>query len=311
MLQQTQVVTVIPYFEKFVARFPCVEDLAQAPLEEVLMHWAGLGYYSRARNLHRGAQKIAREGFPKNREEWMEVPGVGQYTAGAILSIASDQPEPILDGNVERVLSRVRRVSRQRGESHFKARLWRLSRIFVQTAHHKKIKPSVLNQAMMELGATVCIPKKPHCEICPLRNLCLAYSFGEQELFPPKKKPKDWVQVREKLHCVIRDTDRVLLQQRKKGEWRAGLWDLPEKDPRQLFGKTEFLGEVKTQHVVTRHKVQRLTRVWKLSGRQPVVPFGAAESDGIELKWVSIRDPEVAVGSALSRTLKAVLERYL
>jgi len=146
MLQQTQVVTVIPYFEKFIARFPTVQALAQAPEEDVLLHWAGLGYYSRARNIHRAAKIIDQAGcFPSTREGWLEIPGVGHYTAGAILSISLNQPEAILDGNVERVLSRARRVSRMKGDSFYKERLWRLSRIVVERAFDLKIPPRAAN----------------------------------------------------------------------------------------------------------------------------------------------------------------------
>ena len=123
MLQQTQVITVVPYFERFIAKFPDVHALARATEAEVTAQWAGLGYYSRARNLRKGAIAIEAEGrFPATRAEWLEIPGVGDYTAGAILSIAQNLPEPILDGNVERVLSRVRRVSRARGDAAFKSR---------------------------------------------------------------------------------------------------------------------------------------------------------------------------------------------
>jgi A/G-specific adenine glycosylase len=323
MLQQTQVITVVPYFEKFIGRFPTLESLAKAPEEEVLHYWAGLGYYSRARNLHKGAQKITEKGrFPMNREEWLEVPGVGNYTAGAILSIASGQPEAILDGNVERVLSRVRTVSRQKGDVAFKERLWRISRIFVQTADRHKIPPSVLNQALMELGATICVPKKPRCLLCPVTDLCRAYCRGEQDAYPPKKKPKTWVQVKENLHCLLNDRGEVLLRKRGSGEWRAGLWDLLEESPNGIYAKSKLLGEVETRHVVTRHKISRVTQVWRLPKARSPGLLGAAESAeaGVsqksaqsqdELRWVSLREPEVAVGSALKRTLKKIAETGL
>ena len=176
---------------------------------------------------------------------------MGPYTAGAILSIASDQPESILDGNVERVISRVRCCDRQRGDSAFKARLWRLSGIFVKTAHRHGIKPSVLNQALMELGATLCSPRNPSCDRCPLSALCRGQH--DPHAYPPRKKPKKWVQVHETLHCVLNPSGEVLLRQRQLGEWRAGLWDLLES---KLGIKTSVrpLGEVETQHVVTHIK---------------------------------------------------------
>lgn len=322
MLQQTQVATVVPYFERFLKRFPTVESLAAAPQEDVLLHWAGLGYYSRARNLHRGAQLIAAQGgrtggfggFPRTRAGWLEVPGVGEYTAGAILSIALDLPEAILDGNVERVLSRIRRVNRKGGDAAYKARLWRLSRIFVERAHARGIRPRVLNQALMELGATTCTPRKPLCAFCPLAPICRARAAGEQEAYPPRKKPKEWLQVREELHCVLDAAGRVLLRQRAKGEWRAGLWDLPEGEPLGL--RVEKLGAVDTRHVVTRHKISRRTHVWRLAGK-PRADLRAAEAGGDVPaaredggRWFSAEAPEVPVGSALKRTLREVLDRY-
>ncbi len=308
MLQQTQVITVIPYFERFLERFPTVEDLAQASEEDVLLLWSGLGYYSRARNLHRGAKKVAQNGrFPVSRDEWLEIPGVGNYTAGAILSIAANQAEPILDGNIERVLSRVRRVSRQKGDGFFKTRLWKISEIFVKTADRHGIQPSNLNQSLMELGATICSPRSPQCGICPLSKLCQAFASGEQESYPPKKKPKKWIQVQEKLHCVVNDSGLTLLRLRKKGEWRAGLWDLLDQEP---SFKLKSVGQVETRHVVTRHKIQRLTQVWRISHSKKSELLSAAESELDELKWVSIKAPEVPVGSALKRTLKQILSEY-
>ncbi len=307
MLQQTQVITVVPYFEKFVKRFPRVEDLAAASEDEVMKYWAGLGYYSRARNLRRGAQMIVKGGFPRTREGWLEIPGVGPYTAGAILSIALNQPEAILDGNVERVLSRVRRVSRLQGEAAYKTRLWRLSRAFVERAHELDIKPGVLNQALMELGATTCSPKKPLCMLCPLQGVCRAYRTGESEAYPPRKKPKQWVEVREELHCALDLKGRVWVQKRAAGEWRAGLWDLPSESPLKLGVKARELGTVETRHVVTRHKITRRTRVWVLEASKTL---RAGESLGVEARWVSLEDPDVPIGSALKRTLMEVRERF-
>jgi A/G-specific adenine glycosylase len=313
MLQQTQVITVIPYFEKFIERFPSVESLAQGPEDDVLFLWAGLGYYSRARNLYRAAQQIVANGrFPENREEWLEIPGVGNYTAGAILSIAGNKPEAILDGNVERVLSRIRRVSRQGGDAQFKLRLWRLSKLFVEKADHHRIRPSILNQALMELGATLCTPKKPKCLFCPLSELCRARALGDQESFPPKKKSKEWIQVKEKLHCIVDDSGKVLLRKRSEGEWRSGLWDLLDVAPLQLEVQAQSVGQVETRHVVTRHKIQRLTEVWQLTGKtRPGKTWKAAEPDPLgELRWVSAHEPDVAMGSALKRTLKGILEKF-
>jgi A/G-specific adenine glycosylase len=316
MLQQTQVATVVPYFEKFLARFPTVETLAQAPLEDVLLHWAGLGYYSRARNIHRGAQQIVeRGGFPNTRDGWLAIPGVGNYTAGAILSIASNQPEAILDGNVERVLSRVRRVTRRGGDSFYKARLWRLSRICVEQAHRQKIAPSVTNQALMELGATLCSPRNPKCLLCPVGNVCRAREAGDAESLPVKKKPKTWIDVREELHCVIGEDGSVLLRKREKGEWRAGLWDLlgdlSSEIPPSLREGLKPIGDIQTRHIVTRHKITRTTHVWRMEAGEARV-WSAAERAATreDFRWVNPQAPAVAIGSALKKTLLQIRETF-
>jgi A/G-specific adenine glycosylase len=306
MLQQTQVVTVIPYFEKFLSRFPTVESLAHASLDDVLLHWAGLGYYSRARNIHQGAKLIVQNGFPKDREGWLEIPGVGEYTAGAILSIALNQPEAILDGNVERVLSRAKRISRSEGDKIYKSSLWNLSRTLVETAFQKMIEPRVLNQALMELGATVCTFRNPKCLVCPLQDHCEAHAVNEEVLYPPKKKPKEWLNIREELHCVISPDGQVLVQMRAQGEWRAGLFDLPVE-----FSKTGavHVGEIESKHIVTRHKIVRKTQVWRL---KKMIWTAAEEGERAsqKMQWISPFQPEVAIGSALKKTLAQIRETF-
>ena len=305
MLQQTQVVTMLPYFERFMQRFPTVESLASADESEVVAAWAGLGYYSRARNLHRAAKMIFRSGFPRSREGWIEVPGVGPYTAGAITSIALGIAEPILDGNVERVLSRVLAVSRLNGDSLFKARLWRWSGLLVRRANRRKISPSQFNQALMELGALVCNFRNPKCDECPVRKVCAARRLGAIDQFPGKKPPKEWIRVEEVRHAWISKDERgfatILVRKQAPGEWRAGLWDLPEEPP--SAGKAVFLGEVQTKHVVTRHKIERLTKIWNVAKQQ--VPSGFK---GQELSWTSFEQPEIAGSGAFQKTWKALRE---
>ena len=299
MLQQTQVATVVPYFERFLARFPTVDDLALASQDEVLKFWAGLGYYSRARNLHCAARQIiAQRGFPKTREGWLALPGVGAYTAGAIVSIALDQPEPILDGNVERVLSRARRVSRVRGDVLFKARLWRLSRIFVERGHQDGIRPSRMNQALMELGATLCSPKSPKCLVCPLLELCRGAAYGDAGAFPPRKKSKKWIRREETLHGFLDGRGRILLRKRGPGEWREGLWDLLEEKPTR---GAEKLAALKTRYVVTKHKVERTTELW--SCKEPL-------ADSHDLRWISLEDPDVALGAPVRKLFQAVKKDF-
>jgi A/G-specific adenine glycosylase len=166
MLQQTQVATVRPYFERFMKRFPSVQSLADASLEEVLKLWEGLGYYSRARNLHRAARQIMDDSggeLPKTAQALLRLPGIGPYTAGAIASIAFGLDEPVLDGNVTRVLCRLFRIRRNPKETKVQQQLWWLARKLVP-----RKKAGLFNQALMDLGATICTPRQPHCDVCPL-----------------------------------------------------------------------------------------------------------------------------------------------
>ena len=301
MLQQTQVITVVPYFERFLKKFPSVEKLAKAPLDEVLKQWAGLGYYSRARNIQRAAKKIVTEGWPKTRDEWLEVPGVGPYTAGAILSIAGNKPEALVDGNVERVFARLRLLDRKKmGDSDYKKVLWDLSLDSVTRAHRGGIAPSVFNQAWMELGATVCTYRNPKCGMCPIKKACMAFKESCVEEFPTKKKPKEWILFQEKYFVVFSsDFKSVLVKQTEAGEWRAGLWDFLTKKP---GARTKFkvLGEIESKHIVTRHKITRTTEVLVL-----------AQGVKIPGEWISLDSPQVALGAAPKKVLQLISERFL
>ncbi|NDD92231.1 A/G-specific adenine glycosylase [bacterium] len=304
MLQQTQVVTVLPFFERFMQRFPSVEALASADESAVLEAWAGLGYYSRARNLHRGAKQVVASGFPQTREAWLGIPGVGPYTAGAIASIALQQPEPILDGNVERVLARVLMVTRADGDSAFKARLWKWSGLLVRKANQDGVSPSVFNQALMELGALVCTFRNPRCLECPIRDVCEARKRRVVEIYPGKKPPKKWIHVNEIRHAwIAREKDgfeRILLRKQAEGEWRAGLWDFPAESPSHK--NVTLLGEVHTKHVVTRHKIDRVTKIWSVSenGLLPNKQSG-------QFSWTDFLEPSLPGSSAFQKTWKAVL----
>ncbi len=225
MLQQTRVATVIPYWERFLERFPDVATLAAASEEEVLARWSGLGYYRRARGLHAGAQAVVEHHggrLPENACALRELPGIGRYTAGAIASIAFGQAEPILDGNVRRVLSRLLAfdaTALTRGAED--AELWGVATELVRGS-----RPGDLNQALMELGATVCTARAPGCGDCPLRTNCLGLAAGNPEAFPvPREKPatrKATVAVA----WITRGT-RVLLERPPAGSPLRGSWDLP------------------------------------------------------------------------------------
>ena len=184
MLQQTQVATVIPYFECFLARFNDVEALAAAELDEVLHLWTGLGYYARARNLHKAAKVIVtqhRGQFPLGFEQVLALPGIGRSTAGAVLSLALGQHYPILDGNCKRVLARFAAVPGWPGDKATEQTLWQLAEQITP-----KQTVAQFNQAMMDLGATICTPRTPACGICPLRDLCAGFASGTPETLPVK-----------------------------------------------------------------------------------------------------------------------------
>ena len=188
MLQQTQVSTVIDYFNAFIVAFPDLSSLASASDDRVMAQWAGLGYYSRARNLHETAKIVCskHEGyFPKNYNELIALPGIGPSTAGAILSLGSNLEAPILDGNVKRVLSRYHRVKGHYSKASVMKSLWELA-----ASHTPSTRNAEYTQAIMDIGATICTPKNPACDICPISTQCEAFLNNEQLLFPQKKPRK-------------------------------------------------------------------------------------------------------------------------
>ena len=226
MLQQTQVATVIPYFQRFISRFPDINSLAEAPLDEVLHLWTGLGYYARARNLHKAAQQIAQQydgQFPQQFDQVLALPGVGRSTAGAVLSLALGQHHPILDGNCKRVLARFAAIDGWPGEKAFEQQLWQLA---------ARVTPAEtvaeFNQAMMDLGASLCSRSKPDCAACPLKLKCKAALRGEQAFFPGKK-PKKQLPEKQSFWLLLQHENSVLLLQRPA----TGLWG-------GLYGFLEF-----------------------------------------------------------------------
>lgn len=230
MLQQTQVMTVIPYYERFMARFPDVFALADAPQDDVLAHWSGLGYYARARNMHKAAQVLVNDWdgeFPASQEGVCELPGIGRSTAAAILSISRGEPLAILDGNVKRVLGRFHAVPTWPGERQTEAAMWQLAESYTPTD-----RAGDYTQAMMDLGATLCTRSKPSCERCPVQDDCDALATGTPTDFPKSKPKKPAKPVRATQMLVLLDTHQetpqVLLEKRPAtGIW-GGLWSLPE-----------------------------------------------------------------------------------
>lgn len=225
MLQQTRVQTVIPYYRKFLRLFPNMRSLAAAKEETLLACWSGLGYYSRARNLHKAAQQIVQEfggGFPTDFDAARRLPGVGDYTARAVLSIAYGIPLAVLDGNVARVLSRLEAVAADPRSNSGKKRLLERAEALLS-----RRRPGDFNQAMMELGATVCLPRQPRCPLCPLRRGCRAYSRNQVENYPPRGRKEGSI-LRRLAVAVLLDRRRCLLVRRPASSKRlAGFWELP------------------------------------------------------------------------------------
>lgn len=226
MLQQTQVTTVIPYFNAFVAKFPNLESLANASIDEVLPYWSGLGYYARARNLHKTAQSIhQQQRFPDTLPELIALAGIGQSTAGAILSIAFHKSHPILDGNVKRVLARYKAIVGWTGDSQINKQLWAISSELTPVE-----RCADYTQAMMDLGATVCTRSKPACSICPLTSHCLARITATVTQLPTPKRTKK-LPIKQRVFLVLSNQQQEIFLEKRPptGIW-GGLWSLPEFD---------------------------------------------------------------------------------
>jgi A/G-specific adenine glycosylase len=242
MLQQTQVATVIPYFERFMAQFPDVARLATAPLDAILHHWSGLGYYSRARNLHRAAQRVVADfsgELPTELEALQSLPGIGRSTAGAILALSAGKRVPILDGNVRRVLARYFALHGAPGAATVERQFWALAEACTP---HENV--ATYTQAIMDLGATVCLRRRPLCNACPLQHECVAHLSGQEHALPTPRvraaRP-----VRQVVMLLARRMDGAVLLERRaeQGIW-GGLWCLPEfqsDEAARAFGADQLL----------------------------------------------------------------------
>lgn len=255
MLQQTQVATVIPYFQRFVERFPTLSSLAQADLDDVLSLWSGLGYYARGRNLHRCAQIITHvydANFPQDITLLQNLPGIGRSTAGAILSLGFNHAAPILDGNVKRVLTRFHAITGWPGLSAINKQLWSLAEYYTPSQQN-----AAYTQAMMDLGALVCTRKHAKCEQCPLQNHCLAYNtktIAPEDL--PCPKPAKKLPVRHlQMLLLINPQWEILLEKRPPtGIW-GGLWSLPEcswQENAKIFSKKYYHCETEKSYPQSR-----------------------------------------------------------
>lgn len=274
MLQQTQVATVIDYYQRFIKQYPSVNDLAEAPIDDVLALWTGLGYYARARNLHKAAKLIVSEhhgDLPKDLDALIALPGIGRSTAGAIMSLGHHQRYPILDGNVKRVLCRYRAIAGWPGQKQVEQQLWTLAEQLLP-----KQRFANYIQAQMDLGATVCKRSKPRCTLCPLQKDCLAFGQGTQTAFP-ERKPKKALPLRQTHWLIIfSKSGEILLEQRpSQGIW-GGLWSFPEFDSYDemeqfyhlKFGHNNatFIADNTIRHVFTHYKLDILPYLVHSSG---------------------------------------------
>ncbi len=313
MLQQTQTATVIPYYERFIQRFPTVQALAEAPLEEVLRYWEGLGYYARARHLHRAAQIIAQQGgqLPREVERLRELPGIGAYTAGAIASLAFNQPEPVVDGNVTRVLARLLWLKGDFQRGRAQRTLWTLARQLIDTNA-----PGMFNQALMELGSIVCTPSQPRCGECPLQSLCMAYQRGEPTTVPEPKPARPSVQVIDVSVLIWRE-GQLLLAQRPPSGWWGGLWEFP-RATRNGRETLETVAQRAVQKVGIQAEPVRLLRHVKhtvtyhsirLYGYLCLFQSGEAHSEEyVALRWLT---PNELVSLPLSAPQRRLAQMFL
>jgi A/G-specific adenine glycosylase len=312
MLQQTRVETVIPYYERFLRRFPDVRALASAELDEVLSLWSGLGYYRRARELHRCAREVAEQHrgvFPAEAGELRKLRGIGPYTAGAIASIAFEKPAALVDGNVARVLARLEVIEDDMKSTPGVRKAWAAAERLVP-----KDKPGAFNQALMELGATICTPRDPCCLVCPVRALCAARAAGRERDLPIMSGKRASPRV-SMVAAVIESEGRVLFARRKEGGLFGGLWEPPmveassvEAARKELEGagieaKTRLAEVGRVEHILTHRALDvlvvraRVGRSWDLQ-RPTTAPYE-------KLAWLAQDESGVGVSTLARKILSA------
>lgn len=313
MLQQTQVVTVIDYFQRFLKRFPTVADLASAPESDVLKMWEGLGYYRRARQLHAAAKKIVSDHggkFPRDFASVRALPGIGRYTAGAILSIGLGQRLPILEANTIRVFSRLTAYQGATETTAGQKYLWQVAEELLPAEE-----VGAFNQALMELGSEICKPRSPHCETCPVSNLCPTFQHGWQEIIPAPKKKTAYEDLQQAA-VVIWQQGKVLVRKCGSKERFAGLWDFPRFDQLsdsadQATQTDHIVAQVQSQtgqtltsvmpiftlrHGVTRFRItlevfeSQLTAKGKSKAASKIAVYSEAELGQAEMLWIAPTD---------------------
>lgn len=310
MLQQTQVATVIPYYLRFMQAFPDVGSLATAPLERVLELWSGLGYYSRARNLHKAARVIDAEfdgEFPNNIDQVMALPGIGQSTAGAILAQARQQRHAILDGNVKRVLCRYHAVEGWPSKAAVQKQLWRYAE-----QHTPEERVDDYTQAIMDLGATVCTRSSPRCQQCPLQIDCIAYGRNHVKRYP-SPRPRKALPIKAVRFLILTDraTGRIMLEKRPPSGIWGGLWSLPEAD---LDDDIQRLCQQRWDMKVLGNQDQRAFRHSFSHYHLDITPcrvqvqaIGSAVNDQGEVTWCCSQD---AVQRALATPVARIIREH-
>jgi A/G-specific adenine glycosylase len=310
MLQQTRVETVIPYYERFLSHFPTVGDLAAAPLDTVTNLWAGLGYYSRARNLHAAASQVMeRHGglFPRSLDALLALKGVGSYTAAAIASIAFRAPHVALDGNLERVFARIL-ASRDDPKSKFgRGPLAALGNELVMMGH-----PGEVNQAVMDLSSAICLPKNPRCGACPIQDHCAAKRLGIQAELPKKKAKPEKVLLQANAWAVVAGSD-LLLARRRSGSWLAGMWDLPwhvelERANRAPPSFGEERAATSVSRTITKHKITFFVKGLVCSERPSALALASLCAEADEFRWIRLDDLH---GINLPRASEKALDKIL
>ena len=296
MLQQTRVAAAIRFYEGFLARFPDIRSLAEAPEQDLLAAWAGLGYYNRARNMQRAAQAM-NGAFPSTWDEIRELPGIGDYTAAAVGSIAFGLPRAAVDGNVLRVVARLTDDSGDIGTSPVRKRLTAIADELLDDTD-----AGAFNEAMMELGATVCLPKQPQCLLCPVHDLCEGRIAGRQQQLPVKARRVETIQIARSV-LVIEHDGRVLLWQRSQDSAKlAGFWELPE--PEHLDGGVDAAVCGNFRHSITNHEYTFTVLTWTGYGVLP------ACKNVVKADWIACnRLSDMALSTTARKAIQLVWER--
>jgi A/G-specific adenine glycosylase len=317
MLQQTQVQTVIPFFRNFLKSFPTIQALADANSQELLHAWAGLGYYSRVRCLQKAAQEIVKKHggrFPETYCDLLALPGIGRYTAGAILSIAFNKPHSVVDGNVTRVVSRLFLLTEDSRTSKFKKILWNLAGQLLS-----RNSPGNFNQALMELGATICSPRSPTCLLCPWNTECLARREGLEEQLPRKTGRSESVESQQAV-AVVGHRGRYLIVKRKGARVLRDFWEFPGCEFKQAEDLKRSLASrirrdlglkiclkdrlVTVKHVITKHRITVQAFLAELSPSQPTLKKNR------NIRWVRLSEVDrYPFGSASMRILRVLRDR--